>query len=136
VSRFRFIAAEKATYPVVRLCRVLKVSASGFYAWAKRPPSARSVANARLSVRIRVVHTRSRSTYGSPRVHADLREAGPVGRKRIARLMREDGLVGCRPRGFRRTTTPDPMAEVDDLVRREFRPAAPDQLWVSDQTEP
>jgi transposase InsO family protein len=134
VSRFRFILAEKATYPVVRLCQVLKVSASGCYAWANRPPSARAVANAALTERIRVVHTRSRSTYGSPRVHADLREAGPVGRKRVARLMREAGLVGCRPRGFRRTTIADPTAHTDDLVRRAFRPADLDQLWVSDIT--
>jgi len=110
VSRFRFIAAEKAGYPVVRLCRVLKVSASGFYAWAKRPPSARAVANAGLTERIRAAHVRSRSTYGSARVHADLRETEPVGRKRVARLMRAAGLVGCRPRGFRRTTIADPSA--------------------------
>jgi transposase InsO family protein len=134
VSRFRFIAAEEATSPVVRLCRVLKVSASGFYAWAKRPPSARSVANAALTGRIRVVHTRSRGTYGSPRVHADLRATGPVGRKRVARLMREAGVVGCRPRGFRRTTIADPRAQADDLVRRDFRPADLDRLWVSDIT--
>lgn len=134
MSRFRFIAAEKATYPVVRLCRVLKVSASGFYAWAKRPVSARAVANAALTERIRVVHERSRSTYGSPRVHADLRESGPVGRKRVARLMQEAGLVGCRPRGFRRTTIADPTAQVDDLVRRAFQPADLDTLWVADIT--
>jgi transposase InsO family protein len=134
VSRFRFIAVEKASYPVVRLCRVLKVSASGFYAWVRRKPSARAVANAALTERIRAIHTRSRSTYGSPRVHAELREAGPVGRKRVARLMRQAGLAGCRPRGFRRTTIPDPSAQAVDLVRRDFRPAEPDRLWVSDIT--
>jgi putative transposase len=134
VSRFRFIAVEKANYPVVRLCRVLNVSASGFYAWVKRPPSARTVANAALTERIRVVHARSRNTYGSPRVHAELRETGPVGRKRVARLMREAGVVGCRPRGFRRTTIAEPSAQTDDLVRRDFRPAGLDQLWVSDIT--
>ena len=134
MSRFRFIAVEKANYPVVRLCRVLNVSASGFYAWVKRPPSARTVANAALTERIRVVHARSRNTYGSPRVHAELRETGPVGRKRVARLMREAGVVGCRPRGFRRTTIAEPSAQTDDLVRRDFRPAGLDQLWVSDIT--
>jgi len=134
VSRFRFIAVEKANYPVVRLCRVLNVSASGFYAWVKRPPSARTVANAALTEPIRVVHARSRNTYGSPRVHAELRETGPVGRKRVARLMREAGVVGCRPRGFRRTTIAEPSAQTDDLVRRDFRPAGLDQLWVSDIT--
>ena len=132
MSRFRFIAVEKATYPVVRLCRVLNVSASGFYAWLNRPVSARAVANAALTERIRAIHTRSRSTYGSPRVHAELRDAGPVGRQRVARLMQQAGLVGCRPRGFRRTTIADPTARVDDLVRRVFRPADLDHLWVSD----
>ena len=63
----------------MRLCRVLGVSASGFYAWVQRKPSARVVANAAMTERIRAVHTRSRGTYGSPRVHAELREAGPVG---------------------------------------------------------
>jgi putative transposase len=134
VSRFRFIAVEKASYPVVRLCRVLGVSASGFYAWVERKPSARAVANAALTERIRAVHTRSRSTYGSPRVHAELRETGPVGRKRVARLMREAGLVGCRPRGFRRTTIADPTTQVDDLVQRDFRPIDLDRLWLSDIT--
>jgi transposase InsO family protein len=134
VSRFRFIAAEKASYPVARLCRVLGVSASGFYAWAKRARSARAVANAALTEQVRAVHARSRGTYGSPRVHAELREAGPVGRKRVARVMREAGLVGCRPRGVRRTTIPDPTTPVDDLVRRDFRPADLDRLWVADIT--
>ena len=134
MSRFRFIAVEKATYPVVRLCRVLNISASGFYAWLNRPVSARAVANAALTERIRAIHTRSRSTYGSPRVHAELRDAGPVGRKRVARLMQQAGLVGCRPRGFRRTTIADPTARVDDLVRRVFRPVDLDHLWVSDIT--
>jgi hypothetical protein len=132
VSRFRFIAVEKATYPVVRLCRVLNVSASGFYAWLNRPVSARAVANAALTERIRAIHTRSRSTYGSPRVHAELRDAGPVGRQRVARLMQQAGLVGCRPRGFGRTTIADPTARVDDLVRRVFRPADLDHRWVTE----
>jgi putative transposase len=134
VSRYRFTASEKAGHSVVRLCRLLRVAPSGYYAWKKRAPSGRALANAALAARIRAVHERSRGTYGSPRVHAELRAAGPVGRKRVARLMREAGLAGCRPRGFRRTTTPDPTAQADDLVRRDFRPAAPDRLWVADIT--
>ena len=134
MSRFRFVAAEKASYPVARLCRVLGVSASGFYAWLKRPPAPRAVANAALTERIRTVHARSRGTYGAPRVHAELRDSGPVGRKRVAHLMRAAGLVGCRPRGVRRTTIPDPGPRTDDLVRRDFRPADLDRLWVADIT--
>ena len=134
MSRYRFIEAEKAGQSVVRLCRLLRVAPSGYYAWKKRAPSARAAANAALTEQIRAVHERSRGTYGSPRVHAELREVGPVGRKRVARLMREAGLVGCRPRGFRRTTIADPTAQADDLVKRHFRPAGLDQLWVSDIT--
>ena len=134
MSRYRFIEAEKAGHSVVRLCRPLRVSPSGYYAWKQRQPSARARANLALAEQIRTVHERSRGTYGSPRVHAELREAGPIGRKRVARLMRQAGLVGCRPRGFRRTTIPDPTASADDLVRRDFRPAEPDRLWVSDIT--
>ena len=134
MSRYRFIEAEKADHSVVRLCRLLRVSPSGYYAWKKRAPSARARANLALTERIRSVHERSRGTYGSPRVHAELRDAGPVGRKRVARLMRQAGLVGCRPRGFRRTTIPAPTASADDLVKRDFRPADLDRLWVSDIT--
>jgi transposase InsO family protein len=134
VSRFRFIAVERAWYPVVRLCRILEVSPSGFYAWTHRQPSARAVANAALTARIQAVHQRSRGTYGAPRVHAELRAMAPLGRKRVARLMQAAGLVGCRPRGVRRTTTGDPTTQVDDLVQRAFRPADLDQLWVADIT--
>jgi putative transposase len=134
VSRYRFIAAEGAGHRVVRMCRLLRVSPSGFYAWKKRPPSRRATANAALTERIRSVHARSRGTYGSPRVHAELREVGPVGRTRVARLMRQAGLVGCRPRGFRRTTISDPTVQAADLVKRDFRPADLDRLWVSDST--
>jgi transposase InsO family protein len=134
VSRYRFIEAEKAGHSVVRLCRLLRVAPSGYYAWKKRTPSGRALANAALTERIRAAHARSRGTYGSPRVHAELREAGPVGRKRVARLMREAGLVGCRPRGFRRTTIADPTVQAADLVKRDFRPADLDRLWVADIT--
>ena len=134
MSRYRFIEAERAGHSVVRLCRLLRVSSSGYYAWRKRAPSARVTADAALTERIRAVHGRSRGTYGAPRVHAELREAGPLGRKRVARLMRQAGLVGCRPRGFRRTTIPDPTAQAADLVGRDFRPGDLDRLWVADIT--
>src|SRR4051794_11950570 len=116
------------------MCRLLCVSPSGFYAWKKRVPSGRATANAALTEQVRTIHARSRGTYGSPRVHAELREAGPVGRKRVARLMRQAGLVGCRPRGFRRTTIPDPTAQAADLVGRDFRLGDLDRLWVADIT--
>lgn len=96
MSCFRLIEAEKANYPVSLLCRVLKVSRSGYYAWRGRPPSRRSVEDSTLTDRIREVHDRSRRTYGYPRVHAELNSLGiGCGRRRVARLMREAGLEGC-----------------------------------------
>jgi putative transposase len=135
VSHFRFIAAEKAHHPVARLCRVLHVSTSGYYAWVSRPPAARMQANVELTQRIRQVHQTSRGTYGAPRIQAELwAEGRAVSRKRVARLMRQAQLVGCRPRGFVRTTVADPSACAPDLVRRDFRAQAPDRLWLTDIT--
>ena len=117
MSRFRFIAAEKARHAVVRLCRVLGVSPSGFYAWAKRRPSPRTRANEALASEIRNIHARSRGTYGAPRIHAELQATGHrASRKRVARLMRIEGLVGRGRRPARRTTIPDPAAQAQDLV--------------------
>lgn len=136
MSSFRFIAAEKANHPVSLLCRILKVSRSGYYAWKSRPPSRRSVEDRSLIERIREVHERSRRTYGYPRVHAELKALGvECGRRRVARLMREDGLRGCM-RGRRKTTTrrDENAAAAPDLVERRFLSASPDRLWLADIT--
>ena len=135
MSRFRFIAAERAQHSVALLCRVLRVSTSGFYAWLQRPPSARARADAALTAEIRAIHQESRQTYGAPRVRAELRARGQaVARKRVARLMRTAGLAGRGRRPFRRTTIADPAVQAPDLVQRQFRPAAPDRLWLADIT--
>ena len=135
MNRYRFIAAEKAHHSVAQLCRVLQVAASGYYAWRHRQPSSRARADAALIEQIRAIHARSRSTYGAPRVHADLREREQrVSRKRVARLMRAAGLVGRPPRRFRRTTDPDLKVQVGDLVQRQFAATAPDQKWFGDIT--
>lgn len=136
MSAFRFIDAERATYPVWLLCRVLKVSRSGYYAWRERPPSHTSMKDRTLTTRIREVHERSRRTYGYPRVHAELNALGiECGRRRVARLMREDGLRGCM-RGRRKSTTrrDDRSPPAPDLVDRRFLAASPDRLWVADIT--
>lgn len=134
--RFQFIATEKARVPVSTLCRVLQVSRSGYYAWRDRAESRRARRDAQLSSLIRVAHVRSRGTYGSPRIRQDLREwSFRVSRKRVARLMREAGLVGRRPRRFRVTTDSThclPIAA--NLVKRRFEAKAPNQLWVTDIT--
>lgn len=135
MSRYRFIAAEKAHHSVVLLCRVLGVAKSAFYAWQRQKLSARALVDEQLIEQIKDIYDESRCTYGAPRVHAELRNRGKrVGRKRVARLMRKAGLVGRTPRRFRRTTIPDPSTQVQDLVQRQFRPSEPNQLWVSDIT--
>jgi putative transposase len=134
---FRFIETERASFPVAFLCRSLGVSPSGYYAWCKRPPSARAVADAVLSTTIRQIHATSRGTYGAPRIHAELADACQTrcGRKRVARLMRAASLVGvCRRRVVRTTRREDTAPVSDDLVRRTFTAPAPNRLWVADIT--
>src|SRR4051812_34185601 len=120
------------------MCRVLSVSRSGYYDWKDRPSSKRSQQDAALTERIREIHHRSRATYGSPRVHAELRAIGiRCSRKRVARLMRKAGLKGClRGRRRKRTTTrrDGSAMPAPDLVRRNFASVAPDRLWVADIT--
>jgi putative transposase len=136
---FRFIGREKAHHSVGRMCRLLGVSPSGFWAWSRRRPSARREADARLLARIALVHDHSRGTYGAPRIRAALRADGiPVGRHRVARLMRLAGMRGVTRRRYRSTTRQDPAATpAQDLVRRNFTALAgrPDRLWVADITE-
>ena len=118
------------------MCRVLGVSPSGYYAWRQREPSARARANAALSERMHAIHRWSRETYGSPRMHEELKARGvQVGRHRVARVMRAAGLRGvCRRKG-RRTTVRDQRARpAPDLVERNFSASAPNQLWVADVT--
>ena len=118
------------------MCRVLAVSASGYYAWRKRPPSARARADAELTSRISAIHQYSRATYGAPRIHEELLAAGlHVGRKRVARLMKAAGLWGVSRRQWVTTTVRDRGARpAPDLVERNFVAAAPNRLWVADIT--
>ena len=138
MSCYRLIDAEKAHQQVSRLCRVLGVARAGYYAWASRPPSQRTLDDAYLAQQVRAIHARSRGTYGAPRVHAELRLGLDVyvGRKRVARLMREHGLQGVHRRRRHGTTRRDPQASpAPDLVERNFTPAGPDRLWVADITQ-
>jgi putative transposase len=115
---------------------VLSVSRSGYYAWRDRPPSKRSREDATLTDKIHEIHKRSRETYGSPRVHAELRSIGiRCGRKRVARLMRKEGISGCT-RGRRKRTTrrSEHAVPAEDLVRRDFTAAMPNRLWTADIT--
>ncbi len=134
--RFTFIRAEKATWPVRVMCRVLGVSPSGLYAWCKRPNSPRVASDVALGVAVAECHATSRGTDGSPRVHADLRAQGiRVGRKRVIRLMRSKGLKGSKRRGWVRTTEADPSAvAAPNLLERDFTASKPNERWVSDVT--
>ena len=129
--------ANQATYPVRVMGRLLGVSASGFYAWAGRPPSARAVEDIGLTALIHAIHRRSDGAYGAPSIHAELADDHHrrVGKKRVARLMRAARLQGLRPRRFVTTTIGDPTADrALDQVDREFTAAGPDRLWVADIT--
>jgi putative transposase len=131
------MSAHQAVFPMAAMARVLGVSKAGYYAWSSRSPSARAKADAALLKRIRTVHVTSRETYGAPRIHAELQAGGERhGRKRIARLMREAGLVGAsRRRAGIKTTRRDKTARpAPDLVDRNFTAAGPNQLWVADIT--
>jgi len=113
------------------MCKVLGVSASGFYAWRDRPPSQRAVANVVLTEQIRQAHAGSDGIYGMPRIRAELRDLGiRAGRERIGRLMRLAGIQGVTQRGFVVTTERDHRQRpAPDLVNRKFVAAGPNQLW-------
>lgn len=133
---FEFIDAEKAYYPISLLCRILRVSRSGYYGWKDRSPSKRDRENAALTEKIREIHNRSRRIYGYPRVHAELRALGVrCSRKRVARLMRKAGLQGCIRGRRKRTPRRDEHAvAAPDLVGRNFAAAAPNKVWTADIT--
>jgi putative transposase len=123
-------------FSIRAMCRVLDVSASGYYAWRRRMVSVRKKEDETLQQRIRTIHHRSRQTYGAPRIHAELREEGtPVGRKRVARLMKDAGLRGVSRRKQIVTTRRDRARRAaPDLVERRFVAERPDALWVADIT--
>ena len=128
--------ANQADHKLATMCRVLGVSRSGYYAWSKRPPSARAQDDERLKVRIREIHQASRGTYGVPRIQVELKaEDERIGRKRIARLMRDTGLRGvCRRRFVKTTQRDDAARPAPDLVDRNFTASKPNELWVADAT--
>jgi putative transposase len=131
------MSANQASFPIAAMACVLGVSRAGHYARRRRPPSAHAEADAALLKRIRTIHAVSRQTYGAPRVHAELWARGERhGRKRIARLMREAGLVGAsHRRGGPTTTRRDKGGRpAPDLVDRDFSTTGPNRLWVADIT--
>lgn len=134
--KFALIDAEKATFPIGFMCMQLGVSRSGYYAWKDREPSARAVEDDALAAEIKALHAESRRTYGSPRIYAKLKTNGRrTSRKRIAKLMRREGLAARKKRRFRRTTDSNhsfPIAP--NLLDRNFTVDAPNKAWVTDIT--
>jgi transposase InsO family protein len=135
--KFALVDAEKAHYPVKKLCKSLSVSRSGYYAWCERPPSGHARRDEQLRVQIRAAHEIGRRYYGSPRIHRELRENGVrVSRKRVIRLMQAEGIVARVRHRYKCTTASDhdqPIAP--NRLKQEFAAAAPNQRWVGDTTE-
>lgn len=134
--RFAFIAAEKAVWPVRVQCRVLVVSTAGYYAWCSRPESAHAREDRRIGLLVGEAHERSRRTYGSPRVHAELRSHGvKVSRKRVIRAMQAQGLRGRVRRSYVKTTdSTHGLPTAPNMLARDFTATAPNERWVGDVT--
>lgn len=135
--RFTFIAAKRAEHTITILCRCMRVTRSGFYAWVQRGLSPRAQRDVVLRTKLRAFFAASGDRYGRPRLWKDRREDGEaVSEKRVGRLMREDGIQGWVPKRFKATTMSehqDPIAA--NVLDRDFTAAAPNQRWVSDTTE-
>ncbi len=135
--RFAFIAAKKAEHRVTILCRCMRVTRSGFYAWTRRGLSARAQRDVVLRTRLRAFHAASAHRYGRPRLWKDLKEDGEaVSEKRVKRLMREEQIQGKVSTRFKHTTNSDhddPIAA--NVLDRDFTAAGPNQRWVGDTTE-
>ncbi len=130
------MAEHRHEYPVITMCSVLEVSVSGYYAWCQRTPSQHSREDAQLAEKVKTAFQTNRRVYGSPRVHAELRAQGiHCARKRVARLMREQGLFAQRPRHRTITTKSEPGAQVaPNLLQRDFSADQPNTKWVADTT--
>jgi transposase InsO family protein len=134
--KFAFIHAEKASFPVAALCRLLGVSRQGYYAYAKRPPSARLKRDKCLQERVRQIYEDSDGTYGSPRVHEALLQDGEhVGKRRVERALRSQGLQARQLRRWRATTRSNPAHPVvGNTLDRDFTASRPNERWVTDIT--
>jgi transposase InsO family protein len=140
VSRFQFVADHQDAFEVKRLCELVEVERSSFYAWLKAKPGreARAAADAELAERLRAIHAED-NTVGAPRATAELNDGAAAGErvnhKRVARVMREHGLRGYQKRRRVRTTVPEPSGQkVPDLLGRDFSAEAPNQRYVGDIT--
>jgi putative transposase len=135
--KYTFMAAHEREFQVKRMCRMLEVWRSGYYAWRKRAPSTREQANQALLELIAAEHQRSRKTYGSPRLHVVLRRKGVLcGHNRVARLMRLHGIAALSRRKYRPVTTKRQPGAIPapNRLNQDFSALTPNQKWVSDFT--
>jgi putative transposase len=134
--RYAFIKEHRQQWAIGLMCKVLKVSVSGFYDWCDRPKSKRSQEDEKLTEQIMMFHCGSRCTYGSPRIYKDLKAAGHrVSENRVARLMRQKGIQGKAKRKFKTTTTSKHQRpRTENLIKQNFQASEPNTLWVSDIT--
>ena len=134
--KYAFIKNQRRWHAITRLCSVLNVSTSGYYEWLDRPPCATERMNKRLLSKIRCFHQSSRQTYGSPRIHKDLRTSGEhVSVNRVAKLMKAAGIQSkMRKRFIITTNSKNTLAPAPDRLKRTFRTTQPNQAWVSDTT--
>lgn len=133
--KYACIQRHEGTFALTLMCRVLTVSRAGYYAWRQRPPSARARQDTQLRVAIRAIHGASQQRYGSPRIHRELMaQRWACSRKRVARLMRLDGLRGKRSRRYRCTTQADGTPPAPNRLRRAFQVSALNHVWASDVT--
>ena len=131
--KFDFIAKHRREFSVTRMCKVLGVSRSGFFAWLKRSPSRRQRDDEKLQRRIRAIFDKSGGTYGSPRIHAELRAQGcQVSVKRVARLMRQGGMRARRKQGYARRKKAAPAPAAPNILQQEFSASARNQKWLAD----
>ena len=134
--RYRCIHRRRSQYPVAMMCRVLRISKSGYYAWRLRPESARAKTDRELTRVIRRVHAESKQVYGRPKITAELKDEGyGCGERRVGRLMRLAGLRGCPQRRYKVTTQSDPSHPVaSNLLQQDFTAERPNQRWAADIT--
>lgn len=134
--KYRFMDRYRSEFRVERMCKVLGVSRSGYYGWRKRPYSRRHRENEQVLMEIKESHERSKGTYGSPRVTADIRAKGiRCGKNRVARIMRKNSIAARSRRRFKATTHSKhnlPVAE--NLLEQKFVAEGPNKVWVSDIT--
>lgn len=134
--KYRFISDHREIFRVGRMCNILDVSRSGYYAWLRRPESLRKKENRKLAIKIKVIHGQKRKTYGSPRIHKELNENGvKCSRNRVARIMKQEGVRAIAPRKYKATTdSKHSLPVAPNFLKQDFDIKEPNKVWLADIT--